>query len=330
MTFGGNGRAKITKILAGNCSWQMLTTSKSDTVDVDNDSISIPTMALDRAMTAALWAASVSVISSFMIEPMHQTTVPFNSMVHLRPHPMPMPMRLPVKCAATTTSRGEGDEPIPTFITSPVLALVYPALIAHKEQYGNPNIPLGSADGKRCKTLRRMHFQNKLSTEETQHLTELGFRFHSFEDVYYECDFDEMLSKLIAYHNNFETYQIPKKYDPDPELGAWVTMLRRLRRTNDLPKEQVDKLDAINFEWTSNRKCGSSFMKEYREVLSYLSKVVEAGGDVKELLLEDNHFILKWVTTQRLAYENGNISESRVKYMDELPGIDWRNPTSWA
>jgi hypothetical protein len=71
-------------------------------------------------------------------------------------------------------------------------------------------------------------------------------------------------------------------------------------------------------------------MKEYREVLSYLSKVVEAGGDVKELLHEDNHFILKWVTAQRLAYENGNLSESRVKYMDELPGIDWRNPTSWA
>jgi hypothetical protein len=293
--------------------------------------ISVLTMKVEKAMAAVLWAASDAVVAAFMNEPLSKTTCPFPTVVQSRPHPMPMSS--PVVCTAMSTSNsGDGDETInlPTFITTPVLALVYPALLVHKEKYGNPNIPLGSADGKRCKTLRRMHFQNKLSTEETSHLTELGFRFHSFEDVYYECDFDEMLSKLIAYHHEFETYQVPKKYEPDPELGAWVTMLRRLRRTNDLPKEQVDKLDAINFEWTSNRRCGSSFMTEYREVLSYLSKVVEAGGDVKELLHEDNHFILKWVSAQRLAYENGNLSESRMKYMDELPGIDWRNPTSWA
>lgn len=110
---------------------------------------------------------------------------------------------------------------------------------------------------------------------------------------------------------------------------AWVTMLRRLRQKNELPKIQIDKLDAVGFEWNSTRKCGSSFMKRYREVLSYLSKVVEAGGDVKELLHDDTE-IMKWIDAQRQAYENGKLSESRVQYMDDLPGIDWRNPTSWA
>ena len=70
-------------------------------------------------------------------------------------------------------------------------------------------------------------------------------------------------------------------------------------------------------------------MSKYREVLSYLSKVVEAGGDVRELLYEDNDMI-KWIDAQRAAYENGKLSESRVQYMDELPGIDWKNPSSWA
>ena len=100
-----------------------------------------------------------------------------------------------------------------------------------------------------------------------------------------------MLSKLIDYHAEFKTYQIPKKYEPDPELGAWVTMLRRLHKTDHLPQIQIDKLNALEFEWISTRKCGSSFMKKYREVLSYLSKVVEAGGDVNELLHEDNDMI---------------------------------------
>jgi hypothetical protein len=232
---------------------------------------------------------------------------------------------------AAPSSTGDGDDgvDIPSFIVSPVLAQVYPAILAHKAKFGNPNIPLGSTDGKRCNTLRRLHFQKKLSDEEASLLTDLGFRFHSFEDVYYECDFDEMLGKLIDYHEETQTYQIPKKYEPDPELGAWVTMLRRLRRTDDLPNDQIEKLDAIGFEWISTRKCGSSFMSKYRDVLSYLSKVVEAGGDVRELLHEDND-IMKWIDAQRLAYENGNLSESRVQYMDDLPGIDWRNPSSWA
>ena len=238
---------------------------------------------------------------------------------------------------ANTPSANDGDNndstsisvDIPSFIVSPVLSQVYPALLAHKDKYGNVNIPLGSSDGKRCKTLRRLHFQNKLTEEESNLLTELGFRFHSFEDVYYECDFGEMLSKLLEYHDEFGTFQIPKKYEPDPELGAWVTMLRRLNNANELPKIQIEKLNSVGFEWISTRKCGSAFMKRYREVFAYLSKVVEQGGDVSELLHEDNEQ-MKWIDSQRKVYENGNLSESRAGYMDDLPGIDWRVPIVWA
>lgn len=235
-----------------------------------------------------------------------------------------------IECAAASSPRDE-DKPvnIPSFIASPVLTQVYPALVAHKAKFGNPNIPLGSTDGKRCKTLRRLHFQNKLTEAEAALLTEMGFVFHSFEDVYHECDFDEMLGKLMNYHLKFDTYQIPKKYEPDPELGAWVTMLRRLNNANDLPAIQIEKLDSIGFEWVSTRKCGSSFMKRYREVFAYLAKIVEAGGDVSELVHEDAD-VMKWVNAQRLAYENGNLSESRGEYMDDLPGIDWKIPVTWA
>lgn len=225
-------------------------------------------------------------------------------------------------------NEGDGDEKlesieIPLFIKSPVLSQVYPALVSHKEKYGNPNIPLGSTDGKRCKTLRRLHFQNKLSDDEVALLTDMGFRFHSFEDVYYECDFDEMLGKLMDYRAEYDTFQIPKKYEPDPELGAWVTMLRRLYRTKDLPTNQIEKLNDVGFEWISTRKCGSSFMSRYREVFSKLGEATEAGVDVSKLLIEDEE-LKKWIIGQRVAYENGNLSESRVQYMDEIPGVDWR------
>jgi len=225
--------------------------------------------------------------------------------------------------AVDEENTGDTTIKLPNCVVSPVLEQVYPALIAHKEEFGNPNIPLGSSDGKRCKTLRRLHFQNKLTAAETELLTDIGFRFHSFEDVYYECDFDEMLAKLLDYQQEFQTFQIPKKYDPDPELGAWVTMLRRLKRTDDLPDDQVSKLDAVEFEWVSTRKCGSSFMSKYREIFDELNEVAEGGGDIEEYL-SSNVEIMKWIDAQRKAYENGKLSTSRVQYMDELPGVCWK------
>jgi len=217
---------------------------------------------------------------------------------------------------------------VPPFVASPVLAKVYPALVAHKARHGNPNIPLGSPDGKRCMTLRRLHFQNKLSVEEADHLADLGFRFHSFEDVYYECGFDEMLGKLLAYKAEAGTFQIPKKYEPDPELGAWVTMLRRLKQKGNLPQAQIDQLDAVEFAWISTRKCGSAFMAEYREVLSLLGEAVEASGDAGEVLREGTA-ARKFIDTQRLAHKNGKLPDHRVEYMNDLPGVDWQN-TDWA
>mmetsp|Transcript_3503 Transcript_3503/g.8930 ORF Transcript_3503/g.8930 Transcript_3503/m.8930 type:complete len:284 (-) Transcript_3503:249-1100(-) len=278
------------------------------------------------ALAHILMLVSLSVATAFIAD----TALALMNSCHSRANSCLLTRSRSIGCAyASSPSDGDRKIDIPSVVVSPVLYQVYPALVAHKDTYGNPNIPLGSTDGKKCKTLRRLHFQNKLTESEGTLLTEMGFIFHSFEDVYYECDFDEMLGKLLEYKKEFDTYQIPKKYELDPELGAWVTMLRRLHRTNDVPQVQVDKLDEVGFEWVSTRKCGSSFMKRYREVLSYLTKVVEAGGDVFELLHEDTD-IMKWIEVQRLAHENGNLPESRIEYMDDLPGIDWRNPSSWA
>lgn len=222
---------------------------------------------------------------------------------------------------------------IPSFIQSPVLLQIYPALIAHKQEYGNPNIPLGTVEGKKCKTLRRLAFQKKLSQEEMSLLEEIGFRFNSLEDVYQEADFDDCLERLVEYEKEHgDNYQIPKKYKPDPELGAWVTMIRRIGRDN-IDKEQREKLDAIGFVWVSTRKCGSAFMKNFRPLKERLEacsqinnegvwEVVDEDG-VNDILQEEE--VARWIRAQKDAAEKGNLSEARCDYLDQLPGFDWRN-----
>lgn len=188
-------------------------------------------------------------------------------------------------------------------------------MIKHMEEYGNPNIPLGTSDGRKCDTLRRLQIQQKLSREEVSLLQEMGFRFDSLEDVYEKVDFEEMLKRILSYKDEYEAdgYQIPKKFANDPELGAYVTGLRRLGPTGVDPAH-AQALEDIGFVWKSNRKCGSAFMKQWRAIRDR----VQTEG---EGVLKQDEEILKWVQAQRDA----NISETRGHFMAQLFGSEWRN-----
>lgn len=205
---------------------------------------------------------------------------------------------------------------VPSFVKSPVLQQVYPKLLQWKEQYGNPNIPLGTSEGRQCKTLRRLHIQKKLLDEEVTLLQELGFQFNDLEDVYFEADFDDMISRLQDYEKEHQdTYQVPKKYPPDPELGAWVTGLRRLSPSGVAP-EHADRLNAMNFTWVSKRKCGSKFMQQYRALVERVKE-----GDGRGVLQEEA--TLEWIAAQQQARKRGTLSDTRFHYLQELIGEDW-------
>lgn len=213
---------------------------------------------------------------------------------------------------------------LPDVIETNILKRVYPKILRHMETYGNPNIPLGSKEGNYCKALRKMAFQNTLLPGEVEILTELGFRWNNFEDVYDEADFDNCLDRLILYEEANKTgYQIAKKYKPDPELGAWVTVIRRKGRDKIEP-ERRDKLDAIKFVWISTRKCGSAFQLTHKALLAQL-EALPSIDDVKAIdtILEDDK-INKWFEAQVANFRAGTLSDSRCAYMDRLPGLKWR------
>ena len=203
--------------------------------------------------------------------------------------------------------------------TSPVMKQVYVQLLEWKEKYGHPNIPLTNEGGKACNVLRRLHVQKKLTDDEVEWLDSIEFKFHSFEDIYRFANFDEMLIRLIEYdkiavspNNNF---QVPKKCPEDPELGAWVTGIRRLGMDGVNPDHER-QLSAINFTWKSTRQCGSKFMIQYRD---YVEQVELKG---RETVLNDPNTTL-WIQAQQLALKRGTLSQTRVQYMGEVFGDRW-------
>ena len=48
-------------------------------------------------------------------------------------------------------------------------------------------------------------------------------------------------------------FQKNTKYKPDPKLGSWVNMQRKRAKSNDLNENQVNRLNAIGFEWVLKR-----------------------------------------------------------------------------
>ena len=202
-------------------------------------------------------------------------------------------------------------------ISSPVLQQVYPELLKYVEQYGHPNIPLGSKEGRQCVTLRRLHTQQKLTPDEVAWLDSLGFTWHSLEDVYRYANFDDLLQRLIDYERRHPDshFQVPKKCPEDPELGAWVTGLRRLGPDGVNP-EHERRLDALGFVWISARQCGSKFMEQYR---LYTSRVQQEGRET--VLAEES--TVQWIKAQQEVMKRGKLSQTRVHYMGQLFGEDW-------
>jgi hypothetical protein len=208
----------------------------------------------------------------------------------------------------------------PSSFDSPVLRQVYPALVAFKQRFGHVNIPLGSSDGRKCETLRRLQIQGKLSQRDFEALDELRFRWHSLEDVYHTVNFADLYRRLLEYGiENGGDLSVPKKYAPDPELGAWVTGVRRVGRAGVEPNH-AEALDEVGFPWESPRMCGSSFMKRYREIKEMKDKEDPLGT----AFLSDEK-VQAWIRAQQEAAKRGSLSETRKQYMEKLvPGwLEW-------
>ena len=144
---------------------------------------------------------------------------------------------------------------------------------------------LSSNLGRMCSTIRRLHFQNKLTKDEVSLLENLGFSFLSFDNIYFETNFDDMIQRLIRYEDEYKNnYQVPKKFPFDVQLGAWVTNLRRLGpNSTDILPDHRKVLNQIKFSWTSERKCGSSFMTNLRQVRAALDNCTGVSGDVMDV-----------------------------------------------
>lgn len=199
---------------------------------------------------------------------------------------------------------------------------MWPELQTFIATHGHPNIPLGCSAGRQCDTLRRLFTQHKLHESDVALLNTVKFTWHSLEDVYATSDFELLYDRLVAYQQLTNgNVSPPKKYAPDPELGAWVTGIRRAAAVQPLDAKHVQALDKIGFEWVSPRVCGSKFMTQLRALKE--QKAAAIAADPEDDLWEDAA-VRQWVGAQQHAAVTGTLSETRQQYLAQLMGADWK------
>jgi hypothetical protein len=221
------------------------------------------------------------------------------------------------------------DDVVIMKIQSPVLQRVYPLLIEYVQTYGHPNIPLKTPGGRQCVTLRRLYTQQTLNDSDVSILDALNFTWHSYEDTYVNNPdrFEEFVQRLRDYGSDLSP---PKKYAPDPELGAWVTGIRRLYTSTPgaVDPRHVRILTDMGFAWTSPRKCASSFMKTYRTIVQQQKQEQQQeqrDGTMNSTRMkwqEDPDTVAFIRAQQQRAKE---LSPTRQHYMEQLLGSDWQH-----
>lgn len=194
-------------------------------------------------------------------------------------------------------------------------------LAAFKDRFGHADVPLGSATqskeipaglGKWVYAQRRRKADGQLKPEEEAALTSLAFRWKLEPE---ELDVEEMVDRLLNYKASNGDMLVPKKYEADPLLGAWVAMVRRqadpLLNGGEptLPADWRKRLDDIGFSWEPARRCGSGFMTGFR----IWSEAKMAGRPTPD----EN-----WCEQQRQARSQGKLSEQRISYLNKF-GFDW-------
>lgn len=164
-------------------------------------------------------------------------------------------------------------------------------------------------------------------------------RFHgsllvTFRSFYTSQKKEQILLIILVYYYYFRykannsNFQIPKKYKEDPELGAWVAVIRRFG-PDGVDQERRQSLDEIGFEWKSTRKCQSSFMNNFRLIRDTLKEqdeeIISSSSleQFQSVLDGKDPNLWKWIKAQRAAYELDNLIEARVKYLNQLP-FNWK------
>lgn len=118
--------------------------------------------------------------------------------------------------------------------------------ISAKHDPVDPTLKTWVSNQRRCKK------KGRLSKEREDMLNELGFEWSIV--MANKRSWSEQFQELKKFKQVYGHCRIPKKYEADPSLGAWVQNQRQLKKKGRLSEIREYMLNELGFEWSIHAK----------------------------------------------------------------------------
>jgi hypothetical protein len=199
-------------------------------------------------------------------------------------------------------------------------------LVDYKSQHGDCNVPtqndqnpqLGSWVG----TQRAFRKNGRLSQERQDKLDAIGFDWKANRNKLKHTDWNLRFEQLCDFQKQHGHCNVPRVYDPNPQLGLWVGTQRAFKKQDRLTEKREARLNAIGFLWgpqNGHEKPKWTLRFEELEVF----KKVHSHCNVPQRY-SPNPQLGHWVMRQRNSYTKSIMSAERKDKLDSI-GFVW-NP----
>lgn len=174
---------------------------------------------------------------------------------------------------------------------------------------------------------RQRYLGGNLTQNRIERLEAIGMVWSTSNDLW-----EQNYAAATQYYLEHGDLEVPIKYETPSGfgLGVWLGAQRAAHKADELPQEQVERLDALGMDWTNRND--RKWMSLYDVAAAYYH--VHGNLNVpSEYVTPDGVLLGKWVARQRYAYLNPDRSSARVTperkaLLDKL-GMVWEKYDPW-
>jgi hypothetical protein len=120
--------------------------------------------------------------------------------------------------------------------------------------------------------------------------------------------------------------RLPGMAENGDRLGSWVVRQRQLRVGGRLSTSRVRRLEALpGWVWDSNE---ADWERGFAALRQFVTR--EGHARISKTYVEGGYRLGAWAGVQRVAYNDGRLSDERIARLEALPGWVWKPlDTAW-
>lgn len=185
-------------------------------------------------------------------------------------------------------------------------------LKAYKKKYGTCQVSLkiDPALQRWTSLQRRQESLGNLAENRLNKLNEIDFPWDINKSYW-----TKMYRALIDFHQTHGHTRVPWDWEGNPHLAPWAQRMKKSKKKLD--KKKVMLLNAINFDWTYEKRNIVPWEEMYQRLVQF--KLKNGHTRVPVLWTEDPK-LGKWVS--RMRYQRAILTFQRVSLLETI-GFDW-------